>query len=241
MLEPYRVDEFGVGYFKLASVQEFGRPEEWGWLGAYNVIAEEEDSHPRICTFKSSEAYHFIKPREVHHYCRISRFRSVLKHMMGLGGFSTRKSLDTLDEIAFELPINIKYTPPCLIWDAIWKLLKTNNISKYYSRIPTIIKKLKLGEFKSNNCVGVFIKVMDDFKDMDRVFEQVKESMDRKYFPSLRFIALKLLKRHNFDMPIAVPYARTSIKVDRLESDYDIFWNKLRELESEELKDFFEF
>jgi|APGre2960657404_1045060.scaffolds.fasta_scaffold01276_7 hypothetical protein len=231
----------GYAVFTSGQIADYGPPEESGYLDKYLVVEEEEDAHPRISTFKVSKEYAFVKPREIHRYCRTTRFRNILKHMMGLGGFSTKKSIDILDEIAHELPINISYTPPCMIWNAIWEVLKTNKFSKYYSRIPTIIKHLNLTEYKSKNSVMVFLKVMDDFKEMDRIFNIVKDTMSRAYFPSLRFIALKLLDRHQFTLPIAIPYARTAVKVDRLEHDYDVFWNKLRELEAEGLKDFFEF
>ena len=241
MFKPYRIDNEGVAVFTSGQINDNGYPEDSGWTDKYLVAEEEEDSHPRVFTFKTSSEYILTRPREVHRYCRLSRFKSILKHMMGLGGFSTKKSINILDEISHDLPINISYTPPCLLWNTIWKILKSGKHSKYYSRIPTIIKNLNLSEYKTNNTVITFYRVIEDFKEMDRVFNIVKQSMDRSYFPSLRFIALKLLDRYDYVLPITIPYARTTVKVERLERDYDTFWNKLRELELEGLEHFFEF
>jgi hypothetical protein len=241
MFKPYRIDNEGNALFTSRQINEYGYPEDAGWIGKYLVAEEEAEAHPQVATFKTLEEYEITKPRDVHRYCRLSRFKSILKHMMGLGGFSTKKSINFLDEIAHDLPSNILYTPPCLLWNTIRKVLKSSKLAKYYSRIPTIIKNLNLSEYKTINTWTTFHRIIEDFKEMDNVFNIVKQEMDRSYFPSLRFIALKLLDRHGYILPISIPYARTSVKVERLERDFDTFWNKLRELESEALDHFFEF
>jgi len=240
-MQPTYRDHTGRAIFSSSQVQKYGLPENNGWSETYLVAEEEADTHPLTTTFKTAKEYAFVKQREIHRYCRVSRFRSILRHIMGNGSLSTKKSMNFLDDIVHDLPILIKYTPPCLLWDEIRKTLKRNDGVKYYSRIPTIIKKLELANFDKSKNVHIFLRVMEDFREMDRIFELVKDDMQRTYFPSLRFTALRLLDRHGYTIPIAIPYARTSPRVDRLLKDYDIFWDKLRELENEGLIDFFNF
>jgi transposase len=185
------------------------------------------------------ESEYELKRKEIHRYCRISRFKIVLNQLMGDFGFSTRKSRDILLEVSHELPGNISYMPPCLMWDTIWKVLKTNKISNYYNRIPAILKRLKLSSPTNNRCIYNY--VVEDFKMLDRVFKIVKRDMKRSYFPSLRFIALKLLQRHGYQLPINIPFARTPAKIKRLEEDYETLWNKVSEMEMELLEEFFNF
>lgn len=235
-MQPYKFEN-QQAVFTSQQINNYGLPEDNGWDYPYIVIEEEADSHPLTSSYESISNIRF-KP--VHRYCRISRFKIVLQQLMGDFGFSTKKSRDILSDVSFELPANISYTPPCLIWDTLWHVLKSNKISKYYNRIPAIIKRLNLAKYVKNNRT-IFMKVMDDFKDLDRVFNTVKTKMKRNYFPSLRFIALKLLCRHGYSLPINIPFARTPAKVKRLEEDYDILWDKVGETESEFLDDFFGF
>jgi hypothetical protein len=240
---PTRRDHTGKAVFSSGQVQVYGLPENNGWSDEYLVVEEEADTHPLVNTFKTSKDYELVKEREIHRYCRISRFRGVLYHLMGMGKFSTRKSKERLNEISMELPPNITYTPPCLIWNTFWKLLKENKIKKCYTSIPTIINCLKLGDkTKRNNNVNIIYKnVMEDFINMHNIFESVKDEMKRSYFPSLRSIALMLLHRHGYELPIKIPIARTLSKIERIEFDYQIFWDKLHENETNDTNDFFGF
>jgi hypothetical protein len=242
MFKPKRM-HMGKAIFTSYQIGQYGLPEENGWLDEYLVVEDEEDSHPRISTFLTARDYDLIPQKEPHRYCRISRFKGVLNHLMGLGGLTTRKSLDVLADIVEDLPVNIRYTPACLIWETIWKVLRRNKLAKYYSRIPTIIKTLNLADncTKTGNQIGIFIKVMDDFRELNSVFNEVKKQMSRQYFPNLRFIALMLLKRHGYESPIKIPYARTNLKIDRLHHDYELLWNTLRKQEDESINDFFDF
>lgn len=234
-------DKWGASFFTSGQILQHGDPEVNGWSKPFYVVEEEEDSHPRITTYASTKDV-YLTEKKIHRYCRISRFRGVLYHLMGMGTFTTRKSKDRLNEISSDLPVNISYTPPCLMWNTLWGLLKRNKISKCYSTIPTIVKALKLNENKKNDqSKTIFKKVMDDFIDMHNIFESIKKDMDRRYFPSLRAIALKLLHRHGFELSIAIPIARTPCKVERFEYDYSVFWDRLRENEEGTLNTFFGF
>lgn len=236
-------DHTGKAIFTSSQICDYGLPEFNGWDESYLVVEEEADAHPFTITFSSSKDCNLFKEREIHRYCRVSRFRGVLYHLMGMGKFSTRKSKDRLDDISSELPPNIFYTPPCLIWDTFWTLLKQNKIKKCYSTIPTIINCLKLGNKTEKNpkVNRIFQNVMEDFISMHNVFESVKLEMKRTYFPSLRSLALMLLKRHGYDLPINIPIARTPSKIERLQNDYEILLNKIYENDLFETNKFFGF
>jgi hypothetical protein len=240
MFKPYK-DHKGLSYFKSGQLLAYGNPESLGFTEDYYVVEEEEEAHPRVFTYSAGKDIEF-EAKKIHRYCRISRFRGVLYHLMGMGRFSTRKSKERLSEISHELPVNISYTPPCLIWDVLWGVLKRNKISKCYSAIPTILHELKLGTVeKKDSTQRIFRTVMDDFIAMHHIFESIKSKMDRQYFPSLRSIALLLLHRHGFKSPISIPIARTPSKVERIEFDYAVFWDELREKEMMETDEFFGF
>jgi len=242
MLPTYH-DHGGTAIFSSGQLKDYGLPENNGWSEQYLVVEEEVDSHPMEYTYKSLKDYDLVKEREIHRYCRISRFRGVLHHLMGMGKFSTRKSKERLDEISWELPPNVSYTPPCLLWNTFWKVLKDSKIKKCYNAIPTIINCLKLGEktTRSVKVNTVYQKVMEDFRNMHNIFEAIKHEMKRSYFPSLRSIALMLLNRHGYVLPIKIPIARTLAKIERIEFDYQMFFSKLHEKEVSDTNDFFGF
>ena len=84
---------------------------------------------------------------------------------------------------------------PDLIWDEIRGILKKRKGRKYYNRIPMILEILgfqKVGVDKNSLVRGI----IDDFRIISGRFNERKELLGRVYFPSLRFIAFKLLEMH---------------------------------------------
>ena len=75
------------------------------------------------------------------------------------------------------------------------------------------------------NCpnVNVHEAIIADFKYLQHVFETSKkrEAWSRKYFPSLKFIAVKLLEKHGIKCNFDIPFIRTKRKQKAL----DIVWS----------------
>lgn len=59
--------------------------------------------------------------------------------------------------------------------------------------------------------------IIDDFRIISGRFNERKEMLGRVYFPSLRFIAFKLLEMHGIKFGYKVPFARTPRKLKAME------------------------
>ena len=94
----------------------------------------------------------------------------------------------------------------------------------YYNRIPTILQILGYArkiDFNDLNCF--VIGVVDEFKKINYKFDLVKIGLeDRTYFPSLRFVAFKLLQKHGAEFQYRIPFVRTPKKLELLEKLWDI-------------------
>jgi hypothetical protein len=110
---------------------------------------------------------------------------------------------------------------PEKIWDSIRGILKKVPKGRlYYNRIPTILQMLgyqKTINFNDQN--SVVRDIVLEFKKINARYEQLKSGFSsRKYFPSLRFIAFKLLEKHGAQFEYKIPYVRTPRKEVLLES-----------------------
>jgi hypothetical protein len=119
------------------------------------------------------------------------------------------------------------------IWDDIRKILKNNPVinictwdakhcmivnttvigRKYYNRIPLIVWKLGFGKGIIWDSTK-YKDIVQDFKDMNFVFCTTgkRTKWNRRYFPNLRFIALKLMEKHGAVFSFKIPFIRTKRK-----------------------------
>jgi hypothetical protein len=174
--------------------------------------------------------------RKVHRYDRVERFKTVLMHLLGGRGVVPKEVLERVeDEI-------IRYSVQT-VWLDVQKILRKNGnfwyknfeqfrlISrseiltklgdgKYFNRIPYILRFLG---FKPKIVfTGSIVDLcMIDFVKMSSRFDAIKDGLtERKYFPSLRYVALRLLEIHGTTFEYEIPLVKTPCKVKVLD---DIF------------------
>ena len=118
------------------------------------------------------------KLRPVHRYSRVERFSRTLAQLLKLKG-------------------NVPHTVVALMsgcedWESIRTVLKKTGNNKYYNCIPVIMERLKLPEPITLNVTNtLFLKMVNDFEKFQAEFEELETRP--KYFPSLRYIAFKVL------------------------------------------------
>jgi len=140
--------------------------------------------------------------RAVHRYSRPERFVSVVYQLLGARG-----------DIPLEVVCSIRHygydKEPEKIWNSIRKILKCLDWSKYYNRIPGIIELLGHGKGKFD--FEVIQRLFLKFRAMSVRFDSLdKES--RKYFPNLRYVALRMLDEAGVGFAFHVPWIRTKRK-----------------------------
>lgn len=234
--KPYDYTNTGKAIFTTSQLA-WGYPEDFGWSSPYEVIEQEQ---PLALNY--SDEINLPKLRPVHRYCRRERFKTVLAQLMGYTGFATNKQqkLNLPDKIKNILPRNIKYTPKSQMWETVREALKEHRYHIYYNRIPAILASLSMIQYKIFANEGKFSNILADFDRMHQVFAKIKHTLHRKYFPSLRYVALRLMEKHNVRQPFEIPLTRTVQKRAELAEIYDAIWSYITNQEALEVLQFFE-
>lgn len=193
---PYKYEN-EIPFFKKHDCDIYGMPDYYGYSD-YRVI-DNEQTYVVDFTMECER-----KLRPIHRYKRSERFTFILAQLLGLRG-----DIDT--EILY-------YCKECKSWDDIRKVLKSLNKSRLCNRIPYIMKYLKLEppiKIEINNLL--FNKIEHDFLRVQENFKRINFFLDRKYFPSLRYIACKLLEKHGAKINKNIKFIRTRHKLDALD------------------------
>lgn len=174
----------------------------------------EEETYYREPLFHldyDQEIHHAMNFKKKHRYSRKDRFRHTLYQLLGMSGEVPKRVVKI---IKTELgPRSRKQK----IWNDIRAILKKHKLRRYYNRIPSLIKSvcgLKPMLINSQKVTSI----LDTFFLFDYNFNILfQRKWDRKYFPNLRFIALKLINDNQIEYPYHVPLIRTSRKKKYLE------------------------
>lgn len=188
---PHR-EENGVFVFLKSYCDIYGMPHLFGY-DSYIVI---DDVQEYVLDYNLSIER---KLRPIHRYSRKDRFIFILSQLLGLRGHVDRETVDMCRD--------------CKSWDEIRQVLKSMNKSKLYNRIPFIMKSIGLPNPVTMNITNkIFRDIVEEFV----VIQGRLELGDRKYFPSLRYIAIKLIQQ--FGGTVDFKYIRTKRKITNLES-----------------------
>lgn len=136
--------------------------------------------------------------RPIHRYNRLERFKHTLDQLLGCKG--------RIDDSVMSLMQGVVCN-----WESIRKILKVNRLPKLYNQIPLIIRKVfkrKCIEFE--NFGKSYTKILKEFHMIHYNFNLAN---DGKYFPNLRFVALKLIEKHGGKFNIEIPFIRTKRKL----------------------------
>jgi len=211
MIEPIKYSD-GMPVYTLDQVNLYGEPYLWG-IDAYLVISTFENEKPPKPDWKfEQERMGSVRP--IHRYIRQKRFESTLYQLLGYRGHVPRELVDLLQILGFD-------KDPKHIWESIRQFLKDNKFGNiYYNRIPTIIQMLGLNlriNIKDNS--RFITDIIDEFRVANYKFEQL--DIKPKYFPNLRYIALKFLQKNGADFEFYIPLIRTKRKLAPLEEIWD--------------------
>lgn len=177
------------------------------------VVESRETSWPLVSDYKMMQ---HSSSRKIHRYDRVERFKTVLMHLLGGRG---SVPLDVLQDVENRV---VRFSIQT-VWLDVQKILRVNGYGKYFNRIPYILRYLgfKPKIVFSGSIVDL---CMQDFMRMSVKFDRIKSDLEeRKYFPSLRYVALRLLEIHGTTFEYEIPLVKTPCKVQVLD---DIF-NKL--------------
>ena len=226
-IKPKYIGTDGIAIFTTTQIDDYGLPENNGWTDRYYVV----ESREIIGRPTYEQETHLMMDRTpIHRYSRTIRFKSILGQLVGHTGFVTRRSKEMLQSALEELTVFEKeYTPPCMVWETIRSHLKNNKRQIFYNRIPAIAAQLKLADFRNITTTKQIANILDDFESMHEIFGRIRHKLQRRYFPNLRFTALKLMEKHGVKLPIAIPMTRTNVKKIVLEKDFEKIWECIRE------------
>lgn len=99
------------------------------------------------------------------------------------------------------------------IWASVQSILKRNGLRKYYNRIGQIIWRVARLKIKFNGN-RVLSDVLEKFRTMKFEHET------RKYFPNLRYVALRLLVDNGAVFEYDVPLLKTKRKLKGMDLLY---------------------
>jgi len=209
-MKPVRWDDDQVPVFDSNQIELYGLPEYFG-VYKYRVIALRETESPMVMDWKMS----IERPmRPIHRYSRVERFTNTLAQLIACRGKVPKDLITEIKKVGFT-------DNPDLIWNQIRAILKERKGRKYYNRIPTILEILgfqKVGVDKNT----LVREIIDDFRIISGRFNERKEKLGRVYFPSLRFIAFRLLEMHGVKFGYKVPFARTPRKLKAMEATWTL-------------------
>jgi hypothetical protein len=207
---PIRIED-GKHVYSIEQINTFGCPDIWNppLLCDWFVVSTNDDERP-LKTDYSFDKDRIGNCRQIHRYDRTKRFESILYQLIGHRG-----NVDLKDLIYIR---NQGVDPnPNYIWNSIREILKRGKLQKYYNRIPSIIQmlgiKLKIDVGKGSDLV---YEIVRDFSQMQELFISTKPP-DRKYFPNLRFIALRMLETYGATFEFNITRVRTRRKLKPLD------------------------
>ena len=212
--EPIRFEN-NIAIFNSNQVEKYGSPDLYGYT-QFHIIETNETASPFVTDWEMEQTR--WKARPIHRYNRVERFEFVLAQLLGLRGDIPFHVMGVVEQYADRTP------QKC--WNSIRGILKHYGYRKYYNRIPQMIYKLGLGTvFSWDNSDTTYRAIITDFKMLQHIFENNKKRQEwkRTYFPSLRFIAIKLLEKYGATCNFEIAFIRTKRKQKALNDIWNTF------------------
>ena len=212
---PVRLDCDGIPVYERIQIDKWGIPDCWG-IWKYMVVETRESMFPIVTEF--SNARH-MGSRPVHHYSRLERFRATLYHLTGTSGKVPADVFDLIER-------NLDDYDPDTIWESIHKILSKYKCGRYFNRIGYILVNLGLESIIEHpGKKFIYLDGIEEhFQRMSIKFD-LGGGWGRKYFPPLRYVALRLLHYDGFKFNYRIPAVKTDCKVDSLNEIFNILFN----------------
>lgn len=201
--------------FTTDQVDILGDPDYYGFT-KYLVI----EGNPTYQIGIDHWSHSILKKK--HRYSRVLRFKGVLKSLFG----DTKIKPESIAEIV-GLYANMKTDKP---YEEVRRIVKSFGLQKVYAQIPAIVYKvykIRLIELPPNlatNSSATMQSIIDRFIVFENLFYQLGKQ-DRKYFPNLKFTALRIMKGMGIENK-HIPVLRTKRKIKAL----DLFFTKMEAL-----------
>lgn len=199
-----------IAVFTTEQVNLYGPPEYFGYSKFYVVNNTES---PMVMDYALENGDGRTKFRPIHRYNRLERFTSTICTLLG--------GKDSIPQEVLDVTIL------CETWDECRAALKVEKMQKYYNHIPTIMKIHGLDKpIQINLNDGVYMKMLNDFQIFQAAYNDLcrKGIITRKYFPSLRYIAFKIME-DNYAEFNDVVFIRTPRKQKALDDIWDMIYD----------------
>lgn len=199
-----------VPVFTLDQINN-SEPEQFGFTD-YLVI----DSGQPVYALNWADEQQLQKKRPVHRYCRKERFRFTLCQLLGCSGRISPQIYDHFKTL------DLQQIPQ----DQLWCFLRTELKKKgwkIYNRIPGLAGELGRSKARMTN-IKAYNEILDNFEKMHIAWPEVKSKFNRKYFPNLRYTALKLMTKSGIEPVLKIPLTLTPQKKIILDEIYEEMW-----------------
>ncbi len=246
-----------VAIFTTDQVDKWGTPEEQGFRNRYIVtqgmpqyetsfnFSRQREAPRKIHRYSRIERFRFIfnqlcgigpdVPQKVLEKLRIdhtsyepyfnAKDRSILRSMST--GNNNESIYGYIEKSFTGTDNNFSQIPRPEIWEYIRNLLKENGLAKYYNRIPAILGVAGYNKGQCKIPYEAYAAIIDDFRRLDYIFPKIKKSINRAYFPSLRYVAYRLMLKHNVTTDWYFTVIRTRHKHAELDLIYSVMWDAL--------------
>jgi len=208
---PIRVTN-NIPEYSIIDIENFGKPDYYG-IENYLVI----DSYEKELVLDWHDEVHLITDGQyIHRYDRIQRFTATLFQFIGHSRVVIPLQLINI------IKNNGFSTHPKLVWNSIRSILKKYDYTKFYNRIPCILKILKY-PYNIRYKGDMLFKIQNDFKKINDNFNEKKKELGINYFPNIRYVALYLMEKNGFVFEYHIPKTR----VKKIETKLYLLINKL--------------
>lgn len=205
-MNPHHMDG-EIAVFTTEQIDLYGDPEYFGYSKFYVVNNTES---PMVMDYAMENGDGRNKFRPIHRYNRLERFTSIICTLLG--------GKESIPQDVIDSTFLVES------WDECRSALKVNGYQKYYNYIPTIMcihglaKPIRL-DLKD----GVYMKLLNDFRVFQAAYNDFHRQglITRKYFPSLRYIAFKIME-DNYAEFNDVTFIRTPRKQKALDDIWDM-------------------
>jgi hypothetical protein len=221
--QPCYYDEDDLPVFTKSQLNNCA-PEVFGYE-RYSIVEDAEAAHPFGLNY-ADEVHWRRWHRPIHRYDRPYRIRRTL-------AFVTGYDCQAVPEDVLRQLKRYVTTADLMSWhiyDRVRALLKRWRLAPWYSSIPHII--VRLGGPRWRVSTDQFRRVSEDALTLHRRFDHFRRQErlqgNRRRFPKMQFVLLRLLDRHGVHPPYRVPWARTYIKRRQL-------WHLLDWMERQDL------
>ena len=218
-MEPIRYED-GVAVFTNEQIDIWGEPDQK--FQNYYVV----DGQPDYMTSYAAKDQSYLKA--IHRYDRVARFDKTLHTLLGECTFDMKVKIATMTEMLNIVKTYVK-DDSTNSYEETRKIFIHYGYKRFIPFIPTILimtrKPFPL-KIDRKNLSETIQLVKEDFKMLERrFFREDGYKGERKYFPNLRYIAIKLLINRGVEN-VCMPLLRTKRKLVAMDLVFQKLLNK---------------